>query len=335
MRKPEKFHSFSLACAGKLGVQCVCSFPFLIKAQIIFTQCAPNAFHWLTLTPTLSRLISWALQTPKNSNHGMQPPKQKVKLIMPVGLGAKETQTIRTLCWLSSSRLNAFQLHQGDVAPDIYVVDRDDPAAVEAHADLHALRPAPAIYLVAEGSPPSPDSLQRPFLPRQLLTALDEAIERADDFAETVISRFFHDATATVLVVDDSPTVRAQMEQLLKKLASIKQVHMKVDVAEDGDRAMQKINSKDYDIVFLDVVLPGMDGYQICRAIKKNKATKRTPVVMLTSKSSPFDRIKGSLAGCDTYLAKPTNIETLFGVLEKYLTLEDESASVGGSVISN
>jgi len=265
----------------------------------------------------------------------MQPSKQKPKLIMPVGLGAKETQTIRTLCWLSSSRTNSFELVEGNLKPDIYVVNRDDPASVEQHADLHAWTPAPAVFLVAEGVPADVGVLPRPFLPRQLLTALDEAIERVDDFAETVISKFFHDDSAAVLVVDDSPTVRIQMEQLLKRLAAVKQVNLQVHVAEDGSKALEMIGRMRYDIVFLDVVLPGADGYQVCKAIKKNKASKNIPVVMLTGKSSPFDRIRGSLAGCDTYLAKPTSIEILFGVLEKYLSLDEESNAVEAPLIAN
>jgi twitching motility two-component system response regulator PilG len=265
----------------------------------------------------------------------MQPSKQDPKLIMPVGLGTKELQTIRTLCWLSSTRANSFQLIDDDSQPDIYVVDREDPAAVAAHADLHAQRPAPTVFLVAEDSPAEPGTLPRPFLPRQLLSALDEGISRRQDFAETVISKFFHDDVATVLVVDDSPTIRVQMEQLLKKLAGVKQVRLQVDLAEDGAQALQKLDQRDYDIVFLDVVLPGIDGYQVCKTIKKNKQLKSTPVVMLTSKSSPFDRIKGSLAGCDTYLVKPTSIETLFKVLEKYLSLDDEVALTDQPLITS
>jgi twitching motility two-component system response regulator PilG len=73
-----------------------------------------------------------------------------------------------------------------------------------------------------------------------------------------------------------------------------------------------------YDIIFLDVILPGADGYQVCKHIKKNPLLKQTPVVMLTSKASPFDRVRGSLAGCDTYLTKPVDYQEFKQVLEKY-----------------
>ena len=72
--------------------------------------------------------------------------------------------------------------------------------------------------------------------------------------------------------------------------------------------------------MFLDVVLPGIDGYQVCKLIKGNKqAIKRTAVVMLTSRASPFDRLRGSLSGCDAYLTKPVDENLLLEVIAKFL----------------
>jgi twitching motility two-component system response regulator PilG len=93
----------------------------------------------------------------------------------------------------------------------------------------------------------------------------------------------------------------------------------RVDLAEDGEQAVKFIANRSYDIIFLDVVLPGMDGYKICREIKRNKRTKNTPVIMLTGKSSPFDMVKGKLAGCDTYLTKPVDGIMFKEVVQKYL----------------
>jgi len=114
-------------------------------------------------------------------------------------------------------------------------------------------------------------------------------------------------------VVDDSSTVRKQVELELKLLG------IWTDAAESGEDAFELLAQKDYDIIFLDVVLPGVDGYQICKTIKRNKAKKKTPVIMLTSKSSPFDRVKGALAGCDTYLTKPAKQNSFQKVVKKYL----------------
>jgi len=101
------------------------------------------------------------------------------------------------------------------------------------------------------------------------------------------------------LVVDDSLPVRIQMQSALKSLAT------HVDFAETGEQGLEFIEKRAYSIVFLDVILPGKDGYEICRRIKKHPLQQRTPVVMLTGNSSPADRVKGRLAGCDTYLMKP------------------------------
>lgn len=94
---------------------------------------------------------------------------------------------------------------------------------------------------------------------------------------------------------------------------------MSVDAAATGELAIEYFNKNRYNLIFLDVVLPGVDGYQLCKMLKKDKARKKTPVIMLTSKSSPFDRVKGALAGCDAYLTKPVKQETFQKVVKKYL----------------
>jgi two-component system, cell cycle response regulator len=117
-----------------------------------------------------------------------------------------------------------------------------------------------------------------------------------------------------VLVVDDNATVRMFMQA---KLAPFK---FEVDFAESGEQAIGLTGAREYACIFLDVVLPGIDGYQVCKLIKSNKqAIKKTAVVMLTSRSSPFDKLRGSLAGCDEYLTKPLDEERLLAVIAKFL----------------
>ncbi len=116
-----------------------------------------------------------------------------------------------------------------------------------------------------------------------------------------------------MLVVDDSEPVRKQLEIQLNMLG------MRTDLAESAERAMELIKKRHYACIFLDVVMPGADGYTVCKAVKKDSRLKHTPVVMLTSKSSPFDRVKGKLAGCDAYLTKPVEREAFAKVIEPYL----------------
>jgi twitching motility two-component system response regulator PilG len=80
----------------------------------------------------------------------------------------------------------------------------------------------------------------------------------------------------------------------------------------------------------MDVVMPGVDGYEGCREIKKLQRQKVLPVVMLTSKSSPFDRIRGRMAGCDAYLGKPVNDQDLKQVLARVLNTQRDRMPAGG-----
>jgi twitching motility two-component system response regulator PilG len=116
-----------------------------------------------------------------------------------------------------------------------------------------------------------------------------------------------------VLVVDDNQTVREFMKS---KLAAF---NFNVDYAENGEQAIGFTGQKYYTCIFLDVVMPGIDGYQVCKLIKSNKTAQKTAVVMLTSKDSPFDKIRGSMSGCDAYLTKPVDEEKLLETIVKFL----------------
>jgi len=116
------------------------------------------------------------------------------------------------------------------------------------------------------------------------------------------------------LIVDDSLTVREQLRGALDRAG------LQTDLAENAEQAMGLLQQQSYDIAFLDVVMPGMDGYELCRKIKQNTYTRGLPVLMLTSRSSPFDRARGALAGCDTYLAKPITWEGFYQALDKVLS---------------
>lgn len=129
-----------------------------------------------------------------------------------------------------------------------------------------------------------------------------------------VIPELVADAPADwVLVVDDNLTVR---EFMRSKLAPF---NFNVDYAESGEQAVGLTGHRRYACVFLDVVMPGIDGYQVCKLIKSKKAQGKTHVVMLTSKGSPFDKIRGAMAGCDAYLTKPVDEEKLLETIVRFL----------------
>lgn len=107
------------------------------------------------------------------------------------------------------------------------------------------------------------------------------------------------------MVIDDSNTIRRSAEIFLA------QAGCQVVLAEDGFDALAKIADHAPDLIFVDIMMPRLDGYQTCALIKKNARLKSTPVIMLSSKDGLFDRARGRLAGSDEYLTKPFTKESL------------------------
>jgi len=238
---------------------------------------------------------------------------------------------LTTAARLTAGRLRSylFDLHPSS-APAIYLVDADSAETRERWQAAHARHPAPAVFLKREDQPASGKlEFQRPILPARLLNLinlLDQVtvqelhflpeLNIGNDTAATVTSVTVGSTARqlwSALVVDDSPTVRAQVGLGLKLFG------VTASFAETGEQALDLVARHSYDIAFLDVILPGVDGYQICKAIKKDPRQKNTKVVMLTSKTSPFDRVRASLAGCDSYLTKPVENKVFQEILKKYL----------------
>lgn len=113
------------------------------------------------------------------------------------------------------------------------------------------------------------------------------------------------------LVVDDSSTVRRLMELTLVPAG------VELDFTDNGEDAVALSKHGRYDVIFLDILLPGIDGYRVCKAIRSDKLTKDTPVVMLTSKDSAIDKVRGIMAGSSVYLTKPLDRSALIQALDK------------------
>ncbi len=133
-----------------------------------------------------------------------------------------------------------------------------------------------------------------------------------------------HDAMPkgkTILVVDDSPTVRKLISGKLEKSGH------NVVCAVDGVDALERMAESRPDLVLLDITMPRMDGYEVCKQIRANPESKDIPVVMISGKDGFFDKVRGRLAGTTGYVTKPFGPETLMKALETYLLPED--AEVG------
>jgi len=116
-----------------------------------------------------------------------------------------------------------------------------------------------------------------------------------------------------VMVIDDSKTIRRTAETLLKKSGC------EVVTAVDGFEALSKILEHRPDIIFVDIMMPRLDGYQTCALIKNNKMFKDTPVIMLSSKDGLFDRARGRIVGSEQYLTKPFTKDELLGAITRYV----------------
>jgi twitching motility two-component system response regulator PilG len=115
-----------------------------------------------------------------------------------------------------------------------------------------------------------------------------------------------------VMVIDDSKTIRRTAEILLKKAGC------DVLTATDGFEALAKIADNRPDVIFVDIMMPRLDGYQTCALIKNNEEFRSTPVIMLSSKDGLFDRARGRIVGSEQYLTKPFTKDELLGAIRRH-----------------
>ena len=119
-------------------------------------------------------------------------------------------------------------------------------------------------------------------------------------------------ASKRVLVIDDSNTIRRSAENFLK------QGGHEVMLAEDGFDALAKVNDAQPDLIFCDILMPRLDGYQTCAIIKRNEKFADTPVVMLSSKDGVFDKARGRMVGSQEYLTKPFTKDQLLQAVQEF-----------------
>ena len=122
-----------------------------------------------------------------------------------------------------------------------------------------------------------------------------------------------HSSALKVMVIDDSKTIRRTAETLLKN------VGCEVITAIDGFDALAKIVDHHPHIIFVDIMMPRLDGYQTCALIKSNRAYKSIPVIMLSSKDGLFDKAKGRIVGSDQFLTKPFSRDELLNAIRAHV----------------
>ncbi|WP_438970594.1 twitching motility response regulator PilG [Methylophaga sp.] len=124
-----------------------------------------------------------------------------------------------------------------------------------------------------------------------------------------------------VMIIDDSNTIRRTAETLLKKAGCT------VLTADNGFEALPIISANHPDILFIDIMMPRLDGYQTCALVKNNPKFQEIPIVMLSSKDGLFDRAKGRVVGAEQYLTKPFTKDDLLGAIRTHLMERDKDAN--------
>jgi two-component system, cell cycle response regulator len=254
------------------------------------------------------------------------------------GLKSIERQLLNGIVRVSQYRKPSLSLLEEVFAKlaDVVVVDTQDAAAMAwahsqpwlaektviwidgssvAHGHIAVKRPVawPALPMIIARALESGSALNiRPSIP---LAALPVAL-RAPGLALVPVP------PPSILVVDDSLAVRAYLRSLLEARGFV------VTEAVQVHAALVCVTQARFDCILMDVLMPGLDGYDGCRQIKsKLRGAQAVPIVMLTSKSSPFDRIRGKMAGCDAYLTKPVDPAQLQEVLARVVQTSQQRQS--------
>ncbi len=193
---------------------------------------------------------------------------------------------------LPSSAAPAARIADAPMTPPAAAPVAAPVAAAQVPAAVAPVAAAPAVAAAPVFAPPPP--APAPVVP--VMTSLPRHEEHS----------------FRVLAVDDSPLMRTFLQNKLQPYG------IQPEFASSGEEALFKISKQHFDLIFLDVMLPGMDGYDVCKMIKKNKDNSLMKVVMLTSKDKTFDKIRGTMAGCDSYLTKPVDEMKLRGIIERH-----------------
>jgi len=202
---------------------------------------------------------------------------------------------------------------------DIAVVDMTAHGGAEVASTLLRLPHARPVVRVGRRTDPSrgEDDLLLETFTINLLKVLNSAVDRFPRSGAhhlpvpPVAVRM--SARPTVLIVDDSASVRRQIALALRHMG------LAGEGADSAQEGLEALARHRYELVLADVVMPGMDGYRFTRQVKRNPALRDIPVVILTSRSSPFDLIRGALAGCSSYLVKPVSLKSLRDTVARHL----------------
>ena len=247
---------------------------------------------------------------------------QEALRIFVLGFAEAELRLLDAAIRLSQRRKPVLQLVSKDdcACAQVWLIDGHAPVEDKKWA-VRQLRTMPenvVIWVDAAKIPANHTALQRPIawvnLPAILGKAIEQQSQAADFKAQDLGMSVPASGKHEILVVDDSAPARQYLRGLLQGRG------FAVVEADSAEAALAQLSPDSaYAAVLMDIMLPGVDGYEACRQIRAQLPS--LPVIMLTSRTSPFDRIRGSMAGCNAYLTKPPDPQELYELLSKYSSL--------------
>lgn len=231
-----------------------------------------------------------------------------------LGMNERESVVIKSIFRIATWLQDHFEFPDFHETrdPDVVLVDGDDNEAVNQWKVLAENNKKLMCIMVSTDDVKFDNTvpLKRPITLNRVVAAFKTITFSNNDTKKDIVES---GEAFRILIVDDSLPVRKYLETKLPELTPHR---LALEFAASGEEAMEKIAAAAFDLIFLDVVMPGVDGYKVCKWVKANHPTC---VVMLTSKKSPFDKVKGAMSGCDSYLVKPPQDLHVQKILEKQL----------------
>ncbi len=234
-----------------------------------------------------------------------------------IGLDAKETALFDRVVSFNKTHGLEAEVVDDMANADLFVVTDDKYLTVEHLSSSKTL----VVVANNENNDKGDFQVARPLMITKVMNLLKDALENAKDkkvngpsdenatpnaaITETVVEEEVKAHHA--LIIDDSAAIRKQLELELRDAG------ISSDYAESGEDALEKIKNKDnhFDLIFLDIIMPGIDGYETCKQMRANPDFKKTPIIMLSGKTTPLDEVQGVIAGATTYLTKPVKSDRL------------------------
>lgn len=216
---------------------------------------------------------------------------------------AKDSEKLEKILRISTGIHYELQSAGLEKEADLLLVYGEDTLKQEPAQTLAKERPS-KIVVVAKNAPAGSDyhHIPTPLIASRVLKSLEKITGQQKDIVPSARPQANAEKRdLRVLVVDDSHPMQRALEAEIKRL----DMPTTIDFADCGEQALEYVTRHQYDFIFLDIIMPGIDGFETCSKMREMPEVKRVPIIMLSAKNSPLDEVKGVMAGCSTYMTKP------------------------------